>query len=195
MQTLIKRHGSHSAHGIHSRNAAAFSSDGCPLKLLHCSWCCRRHWDCQASHTHATVKSSAAQHVFQPECDVDEALQTFQSVDLDRPRLLRISLGLQTAGFVSRVVLRPWWFRLGPRFCYRHEININVGYRVDVHEHDQRHLIFLPRTHFHFGSLLFSALRPKLGSSCRHSALSAFRPKMRSAFHPFGIPTASPKWV
>jgi len=104
-----------------------------PFRLMDahrnfCSRCCRRHWDCQASHTHATVKSSAAQHVFQPECDVNEALQTFQSVDLDWPRLLRISLGLQT-GFVSRVVLRPWWFRLGPRFCYGHEININVGYR------------------------------------------------------------------
>jgi len=53
---------------------------------------------------------------------------------------------------------------------------------------------------FHFFSLLFSAFRPKSFSSCRHSALrhsglSAFRPKMCSAFRPFGIPSASrPKY-
>jgi len=39
------------------------------------------------------------QHVFQPECNVEE---TLQNADLGRPRLLNILLGLQT-GFVSRV--------------------------------------------------------------------------------------------
>jgi len=73
-RTLITRHCCRCAqvYGIHSPNTAAFPSDRCPWKL--------QHWDRQASHTHATVMSSATQHVFQLECDVYEALRLFKTL-------------------------------------------------------------------------------------------------------------------
>jgi len=114
-----------------------------------CSRCCHWHWDRQASHRHATVMSSTAQHGFQPSV---------------------MSMRLYEA-LTFHVIQGPWWFR----FRYGHEMYI---------------------ARFHICLLLFSAFRPKSGSSCRHyahrhSTLSAFRPKMHLAFRPFGIPTAS----
>jgi len=70
---------------------------------------------------------------------------------------------------------------LGPRICYGREIYApKLPRSVDVHEHDQMHLIFLPRTRFYFGSL---------PSSARNWAVAVGIPPF--GIPPVGIPTAS----
>ena len=152
-----------------------------------CSPSCRGHWDCQDAHTHATVKSSAASSKMSFSRSV-LSMRLFKTLTEDDRVCSEYCFGCkQVWSFVSPCRSSTW--------CFRPKVLMPQNFlKADVRQHNQRHLMFLPRsarTRFHFRSLLFSVFRPKSGSSCRHSVLSAFCPKMRSAFRPFGIPTAS----
>ena len=104
---------------------------------------------------------------------------------------------MANVNFEPHPSLCPKWMEFtkhGCLFAWSLLINTSVELRSCCRRWDHQ------RSHMHatitssvaqHGLLLFSAFRPKSGS-CRHSTLLVFCPKMRSAFCPFGILTASP---
>jgi len=88
-------------------NVAAFSSDRwfcCPSKLLRPVLPSALRSSSLSYSRYSYVICHKRQHVFQPECD-DGALQRADMLTAS----VKNNVRLQT-GFVSRVVLGPWWF-------------------------------------------------------------------------------------
>ena len=167
---------------IHAPNMAAFSSDCCPLKLLQPVLPSALSWSSLSQPRTLQLRHLPRNMAFNRLWCRRGSRKRWQ---LRRPRLLRILSGLQT-GFVSRVVLGPWWFRPQVLLWIRITKYVPKLPKTDVHEHDQTHLVFLPRTRFRFCSPpppVFG-IPPKI---CRHSARSALRPSLSIALAHFTI--------